>query len=64
MSTAEAIFERAKALPGELQVEALHYLDYLLLRQQAEMEDRAWARDSAAQLLVQYAPADAIYDGE
>jgi len=31
MSTAEIIYERAMKLPDDLQTEALHYLDYLLL---------------------------------
>ncbi|MBI4026193.1 MAG: DUF2281 domain-containing protein [Verrucomicrobia bacterium] len=64
MSTAEMIYDRAKTLPEELQAEALHYLDYLLLRRQAEAEDREWARFSATQLLAHYAPEDAIYDKE
>lgn len=64
MSTAETIFERAKTLPGDLQKDALHYLDYLLLRRQAEAEDRQWTQFSAAQLLKQYATEDAIYDQE
>ena len=64
MSAAETIYERAKTLPDDLQTEALHYLDYLTLRRQAEMEDREWAQFSAAQLLAQYAPEDAIYDKE
>jgi len=64
MSVAETIFERAKSLPDDLQSEALHYVDYLVLRRQAQMEDREWVRHSAAQLLSQYAPADAIYDEE
>ena len=64
MSTAETIYEKAKTLPDNLQTEALHYLDYLLLRRQAEVEDREWAQFSAAQLLAQYAPEDAIYDKE
>ena len=56
MSVAETIFERAKSLPDDLQSEALHYVDYLVLRRQAEMEDGEWVRHSAAQLLAQYAP--------
>jgi hypothetical protein len=55
---------RFEPLPGDLQKEALHYLDYLLLRQQAEAEDRQWTQFSAAQLLKQYAPEDAVYDQE
>jgi hypothetical protein len=64
MSTADIIYERAKKLPDELQAEALHYLDYLLLRRKAEAHDREWAQFSASQLLAQYAPEDAIYDKE
>jgi mRNA interferase MazF len=62
MSTAELIYEKAKALPGTLQTEALHYLDFLLSRQGAKSDDEDWARFSASQLEKQYAPADAIYD--
>jgi len=64
MSAAETIYERAKTLPAELQAEALHYLDYLALRRQAEMEDRGWAQFSAVQFLAQYSHEDAIYDKE
>ena len=64
MSTAETIYERAKTLPDDLQSEALHYLDYLMLRRLGEMEDREWTRFSGAQFLAQYAPEDAIYDEE
>jgi hypothetical protein len=62
MSTAELIFKKAKALPGALQTEALHYVDFLLSRQEAKSEDGDWARFSASQLEKQYAPADAIYN--
>jgi mRNA interferase MazF len=62
MSTAELIYEKAKALPGTLQTEALHYVDFLLSRQEAKTEDGDWARFSASQLEKQYAPADAVYD--
>ena len=62
MSTADLIYEKAKALPGTLQTEALHYVDFLLSRQGAKSEDEDWARFSASQLEKQYAPADAIYD--
>ena len=64
MSTAELIYDRAKSLPEELQREALHYLDYLRQRREAENEDRVWATLSAAQLARQYAEEDAIYDRE
>jgi hypothetical protein len=62
MSTAELIYEKAKALLGTLQTEALHYVDFLLSRQGARSEDEEWVRFSASQLEKQYAPADAIYD--
>ena len=62
MSTAELIFERARALPVEFQKEALHYVDYLVARQSERTEARDWARFSAEQLAAQYAPEDDIYD--
>ena len=62
MSTAELIFQRASALPAELQQEALRYVDYLLARQADQGEGRDWTRFSAEQLAAQYADADAIYD--
>jgi hypothetical protein len=64
MSAAEAIYERAKSLPDDLQAEALHYLDYLMLRRQMESEDREWEEFAAGQLANQYAAEDAIYDKE
>ena len=64
MSTADLIYEKAKALPGQLQTEALHYVDFLLSRQDAKGEDGDWARFSACQLDKQYAPGDAIYDAD
>lgn len=62
MSTAELIAKRTLELPNELQQEALHYVDYLLLRQRGDAESKSWARFSAEQLARQYSPADAIYD--
>ena len=62
MSTAELIFEKSRALPAELQQEALHYVDFLLARQAEHSEASAWSRFSAERLAAQYAPADAIYD--
>jgi hypothetical protein len=62
MSTVELIEQKAKSLPGDLQVEALHYVEFLLARMQAGAESSEWARFSAAQLEKQYGPADAIYD--
>jgi len=37
MSTAEALFEKAKHLPEDLQTEALHHVDFLLARKAAEV---------------------------
>jgi len=64
MSTAELIYEKAKALPDRLQTEALHYVDFLLLRLDAKAEDAEWAEFSGGQLEKQYGPADAIYDSD
>ena len=64
MSTADLIYEKAKALLGQLQTEALHYVDFLLSRQDAKGEDGDWASFSASQLEKQYAPGDAIYDAD
>jgi hypothetical protein len=46
MSTAELIYEKAKALPDE----ALHYVDFLLARLDARAEDAKWAQFSSHQL--------------
>lgn len=54
MSTAEMLFEKAKHLPESLQAEALHYVDFLLIRRAAEKEDKEWSRFSATQLAGQY----------
>ena len=62
MSTAEMVFEKTRALPDELQQEALRYLDALLARKAGSVEARSWARFSTQQLAAQYAPADSIYD--
>jgi len=62
MSTAELIYEKAKDLPETLQAEALHYLDSLLSRGEADKEAGDWAAFSRAQLAKHYDPADAIYD--
>ena len=62
MSTLQLIEEKARSLPGELQVEALHYVEFLLTRLQARAESAQWAESSGAQLAKQYCPADAIYD--
>ncbi|MHC1765376.1 MAG: hypothetical protein AB9869_13920 [Verrucomicrobiia bacterium] len=62
MSTLEQITERARALPDELQREALHYLSFLLAQQAQSVEDREWTRFSAEQLAQQYSESDAVYD--
>jgi len=64
MSTADLIFKKAKALPSPLQTEALHFVDYLLTRQEARTEAAAWAKFSTGQLENQYAATDSIYDQE
>jgi hypothetical protein len=67
MTTAEAIYERALALPESLRCEALHYLEYPLQRrdtagQRSADDEAAWARLSAEQLAEQFGPADSVYD--
>jgi hypothetical protein len=62
MSTVEMIEEKARSLPGELQVEALHYVEFLLARLEAGAEAVEWTKFSGAQLEKQYGPMDAIYD--
>jgi hypothetical protein len=60
MSTVELIFDKARALPPELQEETLHYIDSLLARPTAAA--REWTRFSGEQLASHYAPEDAAYD--
>jgi len=62
MSTAEATFEKAKALPNERQIEALHYVSFLLSQEQAASESAEWAAFSSAHLAKQYSLEDAVYD--
>jgi hypothetical protein len=62
MSTAEAIFKKVKALPSERQIEALHYINFLLSQEQAAAESAEWAVFSANQLGAQYSADDTIYD--
>jgi len=66
VTTAEAIYERALALPEPLRREALHYLEYLLQRrdagQRAADDEAAWTRLSAEQLAAHYGPDDSVYD--
>lgn len=44
MSTAELIFERARALPSDKQAEALRFVDFLLARRTAEAEAAEWRK--------------------
>jgi hypothetical protein len=62
MSTVELIFEKSRSLPGELQQEALDFVEFLLARKAESKEALDWPRFSAEQLAGQYAPGDAIYD--
>jgi len=64
MSTAELALERMKTLPDDLQVEALHYIDYLRQQRSINAEDRACAELGATEMSRHYAPLDAIYDEE
>ncbi|MSU48714.1 MAG: hypothetical protein EXS37_06405 [Opitutus sp.] len=58
----ELIFDKARALPPELQEETLHYIDSLLARPAAAAATREWTRFSREQLASHYAPEDAAYD--
>jgi hypothetical protein len=49
MSTVELIEEKARNLPGGLQVEALHYVEFLLARLQAGAEAAEWTKFFGAQ---------------
>ena len=67
LTTTEAIYERALALPESLRREALHYLEYLVQRrdaagQRATDDEAAWTRPSAEQLAAHYGPDDSVYD--
>jgi hypothetical protein len=62
MSTAEAIFEKAKALPDNRQIEALNFVNFLVSQELAHKESSEWASFSADQLSHQYGEEDAIYD--
>ncbi len=62
MSTAEAIYEKAKSLPEDRRVEALRYLDFLLAGERAKHEAMHWAQFSSREMSKQYAPEDSIYD--
>ena len=62
MSTAEMIYEKAKALPEPLQAEALHYVDYLLAHQADSGEETAeWGRFSAQNLARAYGENEPEY---
>jgi hypothetical protein len=62
MDTVELIKERSRALPAQLQEEALRYVTYLLTQRADAEHGREWAQFSAAQLDGHYCPADSIYD--
>lgn len=64
MSTAEAIFTKASALPAERQAEALNFVDFLLAQEQARTEGTEWAAFSGSQLARQYGPQDSVYDAD
>ena len=49
-------------LPSPLQTEALHFVDYLLTRQESEAEAADRAKLSSQQLEKQHSSADSIYD--
>ena len=44
MSTAELIFERARALPSDKQAEALRFVDFLLAHRTPEAEAAEWRK--------------------
>lgn len=44
MSTVDLIYEKAKTLPGELQSEALGFVEYLGRRRSAQAEAGEWER--------------------
>jgi Protein of unknown function (DUF2281) len=62
VSTVQLIEQKAKTLPDDLQVEVLHYIEFLLARQHAGTESAEWGKFSAAQLEKQYGQVDAVYD--
>ena len=62
MSTAESIFEKAKALPDNRQIEALNFVNFLMSQEFAKAESSDWASFSGNQLSRQYCDEDAIYD--
>jgi hypothetical protein len=64
MTTVEEISTRVRALSEHLQREALHYVEYLLQRQDAAREGREWTEAWAAHLHSAYADGDAVYDSE
>lgn len=64
MTTVEEISTRVRSLPEHLQREALHYVEYLLQRQDAAREGREWTEACAANLHAAYSESDAVYDSE
>lgn len=64
MSTVEEIATRVRSLPEHLQREALHYVEYLLQRQDAARDGREWTEACASHFHTAYGDSDAVYDAE
>jgi hypothetical protein len=64
MSTVEEIASRVRSLPEHLQREALHYVEYLLQRQDAAREGLEWNAMYASHLHSAYCDSDTVYDSE
>jgi hypothetical protein len=64
MSTVDQISTRVRALPEHLQREALHFIEYLLQRQDAASEGSDWTNACAAHLYAAYGDSDSVYDLE
>jgi hypothetical protein len=64
MTMAEEISTRVRSLPEHLQREALHYVEYLVQRQDAAREGREWTEACATHLHAAYSDLDAVYDSE
>jgi hypothetical protein len=60
----KSIATRVRSLPEHLQREALHYVEYLLQRQDAARDGREWADACAVNLHAAYGDSDAVYDAE
>jgi hypothetical protein len=61
-STAEAIYEKAKTLSEQRQLDALEYVNFLLSQEEARVESQEWTTFSRDQLVKQYGTRDAVYD--